>query len=196
MIYQKAYCSEKYYIDNQRVLLYKIINWWYDCLPEESTRLCGSRIKYENRGNARILYDAAEQKLTLEVDGGFAELLAFFKVCQGCRGPSHFECTWLNGKYFGMGRAKIFSRQQTFTVENVDENQAKAIRSMKHHLVFVVEGIIGGLMNGQIALHQGGDLLKTCPEPEQSDEPYSIRLTLFNSKTNEMLATYQAVHTQ
>ena len=34
-----AFCSETYYIDNNRVLLYKIINWWYDCLPEESNLL-------------------------------------------------------------------------------------------------------------------------------------------------------------
>ena len=196
MVHQKACCAEKYYIDNQRVLLYKVINWWYDCLPEESTQLCGSRIKYENRGNARILYDASEKELTLGVDGGFADLLAFFSQCRGCRGPSHFQCTWLNRKYFGQGRAKKFGRQRTFTVEIADENQLRILRSMQHHLVFVVEGIIGGLMNGQIALHQGGDQLKTCPEPEQSDEPYSIRLTLFNSKTNEVLATYQTVHMQ
>ncbi len=197
MVRQIAYCEEYYHIDNQRVLLYKVINWWYDCLPEESTQLCGSRIKYENRGNTRILHDDSGKKLTLGIDGGFAELLVLFKQCHGCRGPSHFVCTWLNRKYFGKGRAKMFGRHQSFIFENVDRSQARAIRSVQHNLVFVVEGVIGGLMNGQVALHQGGDLLKTCPTQDLSpDEPFPIRIMIFNSKTKEMLATYRAVHVQ
>lgn len=196
MAHQKACCTENYAIDNQRVLLYKIINWWYDCLPEESTRLCGSRIRYENRGNARILYDGSRKKLILGIDGGFADMLALFRQCNGCPGPSHFECSWLNRTYFGKGRAKMFGQRHPITIENVDKNQARIIRSMAHHLVFVVEGVISGLMNGRIALYQGGEMIKICPKPDPSDEHLPIRLTLFNSKTNEMLATYHAIHTQ
>ncbi len=196
MAHQKACCEENYYIDNQRVLLYKIINWWYDCLPEESILLCGSPIKYENRGNAHILYNDSEKKLTLGINGGFADMLALFKQCQGCPGPSHFDCTWLNRKYFSNGQAKMFSRRLPITIENVDRNQTRIIRSMAHHLVFAVEGVIGGLMNGRIALHPSGDMLKNCPKPGPFDEAFPIRLKLFNSKTNEILATYHAIYMQ
>jgi len=199
MVHQKAYCDENYTIDNQRVLLYKIINWWYDCLPEEANRLCHSRIRYENRGNAHIQYNESEKKLTVGIRGGFAELMSVIKQCDGCDGPSSFECTRLNPAYFGKGHAVMISKsmldQQAFAILNVQREQVRLLRDIKHHIVLVVEGVIGGLMSGKIALHQGGDMIKTCPKPELLEDGHlPITLTLFNAKTNEMLATYAAVY--
>lgn len=198
---EKACAGETYYIDNQRVLLYKIINWWYDCLPEESSQLCGSRIRYENRDNAQIHFNPSRKQLTIWIDGGFADLLSVLKSGDGCVGPSHFECVWLNRKYFGNGRAKKigppFPDQEAFTFLGVETTQVNAIRAIQHDLSFVVEGVIGGLMNGKIALHRCGALLKPCPDldsSKQADSP--IIVTLLNSKTKELLAAFRSIHTR
>ena len=158
IINHDALCSETYYIDNNRVLLYKIINWWYDCLPEESNRLCGSLIKYQSKDNAQVEYYEAEMILKLQIKGGFADLLSIFKQCKRCFGPSYLQCTWLNKKYFGNGEAAIVPNElptiRAFVINNIDKKQVRLIRSAEKDIVFVLEGVIGGLLNGKIALHQ------------------------------------------
>lgn len=198
-VHQKARGAETYYIDNQRVLLYKIINWWYDCLPEASTQLCGSRLKYVNQGNALVHYVESEKELILGINGGFAELLSIINQCKGCYSPSGFKCTWLNRNYFGKGEAIVIGKglpdQWKFAIRNVDKVHLQLIRTIARHIQFVVEGHIGGLMSGRIALHRGGDFLKTCPGNDLSEqEPLAINLALINARTKEVLATYVAIH--
>jgi len=96
-------CAEKYYIDDNRVLLYKIINWWYDSLVEESQQLCGRTIRCQSNGNIQIEYDADKMRLKLKTRESFADLLSVFKQCEKCWGSSYLTLTWLNKEYFGDG---------------------------------------------------------------------------------------------
>lgn len=198
-----AFCSESYYINNNRVLLYKIINWWNDCIPEESSHLCWRRIKCENEGDAHIVYSETEKTLKLQIKGGFAELLSTFKQCDQCFGPSYLQCTWLNKKYFGYGEAVIVQDElpaiSALFFNNINKKEWRLIRSVEKDIELVLEGVIGGLlmMNGKIALHQAGNFLKTCPKPNQNrDNSFPISLKIINSRTEEVLAKYTAIWNQ
>ncbi len=125
-------------------------------------------------------------------------MISIFKQCKRCFGPSYLKCTWLNSKYFGNGEAVIVQNElsniSTLIINNVEKNKARLIRGIKKDIVFVLEGVIGGLLNGKIALHQEGNFLKPCPENSQNRaESFPISLKIFNSNTKEVLATYSAI---
>lgn len=198
IINHDVFCSETYYIDNNRVLLYKVINWWYDCLPEESNQLCGRCIKWQSKGNAQVEYNETEMILKLQIKGGFADLLSTIKQCELCFDPPYLKCTWLNKKYFGSGKAVIVSNElpamSAFIIHNVDKKQGRLVRSLEKDIIFELEGVIGGLLNGKIALHRTGNFIKTCPgTPESRDDSSPISLKIINAHTKEVLAKYSAI---
>ena len=193
-----AACSEKYYINNKQVLLYKIINWWYDSLPEESHQLCGSIVKCQTKGNIQIEYDAIEMKLGITAKESFADLLSIFKQCEQCWGPSYLKLTWLNKDYFGDGKfiasTDKRSTSNSYIFAHIDQKYAQKIQSIEDVIGIELEGAIHGLMNGKIALHPAGKLLKTCQtDSEHQDENFPITLKIVNSQTEEILAKLSVV---
>ncbi|WP_027362442.1 hypothetical protein [Desulfospira joergensenii] len=193
-----GHCSETYHIGNNRVLLYKIINWWYDCLPEESNALCGLTVKCRSRDDTQVVYNETEMILRLQIDGGFAGQFSIFKQCEPCLGPSHLKCTWLNKKYFGKGEAAIISNDfqaiRIFTIKNIDKYHGQIIQNLEKDIEFELEGSIGGLLNGRVALHRAGDFIKTCSTPSHGlGDSLPISLKIINSNTKEILATYSAI---
>lgn len=193
-----ALCSETYYIGSDRVLLYKIINWWYDCPPEESTRLCGSTIKCQSTGDTRVEYIESETTLRLHISGGFAGLVSIFKEYEHCAGPSHLKCAWLNMKYFGQGEPVSITNDvpaiSSIVITNIDQDHGRLIQGMEKDIVIELEGTVCGLMDGRIALHRGGEFLKECPNISQGrDGNAPIWLIIINSSTKELLARYHAI---
>ena len=193
-----SFCAETYFINNHPVLLYKIINCWYDCLPEESGQFCGSLLRCQNEGNAQSEYNEAEMMLKIRIKGGFAGLLSVFKECERCFGPSYLKCTWINEKYFGNGKAAALPNESaaidTFIVHNIHRIQVRRIQRIEKDIVFELEGLIGGLLNGKIALHRAGSFIKSCPASSlRREEGFPISLKIINSHTTEVLATYSAI---
>lgn len=193
-----ADCSEEYYINGNPVLLYKTINWWYDCRPEDSNQLCGSVIQCKNKGNVRIEYNDVEMRLKLTVENGFADLLGIFKSCEDCFGPSYLKPMGLDKTYFGSGNAVIpIDQSQTinsYIFNSIDRLHALKIKSIENFLGLELEGVVCGLMNGQIALHQAGEWLKECPlESGWHRENFPITIKIINFKTREILAQYTVV---
>ena len=92
--------TETYFIDNQPVLLYKTINWWYDCLEMESRLLCGRQVRYQNNGDARLMYNKSKSHIDIIFSPKVANMLSIFKPCHPCFGPSYFQLTWINPSYF------------------------------------------------------------------------------------------------
>lgn len=191
--------SETYFIDHQRVLLYKIINAWYDSPPEESERLCGLPIQYHNQGNVRVEYNGLEeQALHLQINEDPADLLSVLKPCQRCFGPAFFQCTWLNKKYFGKGEAVVLSNDpktiSVFRFHLVGEKQARHLQRIEKDIALVIEGVVRGLLNGKIALHRSGTLIRECPGGSSpGEENTSIVLKIVNFRTKEVMARYIAV---
>ncbi len=189
-----AACSEKYYINNKWVLLYKVINWWYDSLPEESHLLCGDHIECRSEGNIQIVYDAIEMKIRLSTKENFADLLSVFKQCEQCWGPSYLTSTWLNEKYFGGGKY-VTSRDKCTTLNSylfgkIERINAIRIKNIENDIGLELEGSILGLMDGKIALHQSGTLLKTCQMDKNKGGYPPISLKIVNYKSGEILANF------
>lgn len=193
-----AACSENYYINNSRVLLYKIINWWYDSLPEDSQRLCGELIRCRSERNVQIEYDTDGMKIRFYTKESFADLLSVFKPCEPCWGPSFLQLTWLNKKYFGHGRylpsTDRDSHLNSFIFGEIEGIHAEKIQSIVDAIGLELEGAICGLMNGKISLHHSGELLKTCPaDGKRQDEDSPITLKIVNFQTEEVLAKFSAI---
>ena len=192
-IYFNDNLSEKYYIDNQNVfLLYKIINWWYDCHPKDNYLLCGKTIKCTNLGNACIEYTQSKSALKISIQKGFADQLSIFKTCNGCFGPSYLRCIWQNEKYLGRGKAVSTKILNQFIFLHIDKIQARILRDIEKEIVFVVEGNIIGLMNdSKIALHNTGAILKRCPsDTDEKGGIFPITVKIKNASTNEIIAQY------
>lgn len=192
-IYFNDDLSEKYCIDDQNVfLLYKLINWWYDCQPEDNYLLCGKTITCINRGNACIAYTRSRSALTISIQTGLADYLSILKTCNACVGPSYLRCTWQSEKYLGKGRALPTKNLNQFTFRHINKVQARILKGMEKKIAFVVQGKIVGLMNsGKIALHNSDDLLKRCPiNAKEKDRIDPITVKLKNTSTNEMIAQY------
>lgn len=196
LLFRHAYCDEIYYIDNSPIFLYKTINWWYDCLPEESKKLCGRPIKCSNTGNTQAWYDEPNKNIELKIKGGFATMLLAFKKCKQCYGPSYLHCIWLDQKYFNGTTANVILNDSWtisgFTFFNIENEQAQLIQSITHDIQFILEGVIGGLSSGQIALHESSNLLKKCNAASQNlDERYPITLKIINTSTDETIAIFK-----
>jgi hypothetical protein len=146
-------------------------------------------------GNARVEFRAQKNELEIVINGVFAEMLHVFKECKQCCGPSYFRSSWRNPDYFRY--AEYFTVNKTsstiscFTVHDISEKQAQRFQKIAHHLQFVLEGVIGGLSDGRIALHASGNLIKSCREPRQNHNiHYPITLKIIKAGTGESLAIF------
>lgn len=137
------------------MLLYKIINCWYDNLPEESHQICGSLIRCQTKGNIQIEYDAIEMKLRRNAKENFAGLLSIFKQCEQCWGPSYLELTWLNKECFGDGKfitsTDKYSSLNPYIFVHIERANAQRIQNIVNIIGIELEGVICGLVNGKIA---------------------------------------------
>jgi len=191
-------CFENYYINGEPVLFYKIIDWWHDCIPEDSDLLCGSRIKYISKGETQVEYNEKEMSIKFKVNEGFADLLSMFKKCETCLNPSYFRCTWLNDNFFGLAEANdITSNVDTLneiTINAVSKDNGKLIKKIENKIDFELEGMICGLLNGKVSLHRRGDLIKSCPTKSNFNSDNSpITLRIMKSNSNEILAKYSMI---
>lgn len=83
---------------------------------------------------------------------------------------------------------------QGFSFSPVEREQAGIIQTMADDLRFELEGVIGGLADGRIALHASTGLVKHCPAAsgDQADV-YPISLRIVNIKTNDVIAEFKMV---
>jgi len=122
-------------------------------------------------------------------------MLLAFKRCEQCYGPSYLNCRWIEQRYFnGTATKVIFNDSSTisgFAFSNIEKEQAQHIQSIAYDLQFILEGVIGGLANGQIALHESCKLLKRCSEASpEPNKKYTITLSIAKTSTNEKIAIF------
>lgn len=172
-------------IEKDRVILYKVINWWYDNLDQEADFLCRKTIICRRLGQADIQYDAKNQTLTFKLENTVGELLAY--------GPSLFVCEQLNTDFFGNGRAGRVKKDhqgiREISFHEIEEQHAEKIQNFQEQILITLKGTITGLKNGKIALDQTGEFIKPCPE---LDKRPSILLTITDQATQTVLAQFSA----
>ena len=190
--------TEKYYIDQQPVLLYKIINWWNNCLPDDCDLFCGKTIAYTDQGNVNIERNSQGDDLTLRVNGTFAQMISPFRQSKAFFGPNRLQCKWLNEKYFGNGIAEDFTDTANgvskLRFQSVSHRHAELLKTVEKDIGVVLSGVIGGLMNSKIALHQAGKMPNHCVKVRTNgQEQYPIHMKIINAQTTEVLAEYTAM---
>ncbi len=197
---EKPILVETCYIDNNYVLLYKIINWWNDSAPGDDNILCGNTLRCDTKGISTIRYNSVEKLLTISTNSDIEGLVSIFKECKSCKGLPYFTCTYLNEKYFEKITVEnafdITTIINTIKIKNVTNKQAQQLINIEEYIAIELKGIIGGLLleNGKIALHQNGNFLKSCPQSHEGrTKGFKTTLAIKNYITNEILVKYTAV---
>ncbi len=197
-----AVSDEAFSIDDKKVLLYKIINWWNDSLPENSELPCGLTLKYTAKNEAHVIYDETKQMLSIEFGGNYQEILSIFKQCHTCLGPSSFQARLINREYLGEGKpvpidAQLFSTT-VLVFEDLTAEKRRLLLDIERDLHFEIIGRIGGLLlaDGRVALHQAGVFLRVCPQvsSEQAENTATL-IRMIDSSKGEVIVEYSAVLT-
>ncbi|WP_028584254.1 hypothetical protein [Desulfogranum mediterraneum] len=191
------------YLDDNFVLLYKIINWWNTSLPEDDTLLCGETLRCQHTGKIKVSYRPEARILTLNILDQFGDMVSALKQCRHCSGPGRMECSWLHPGYFADPRPETASAMGPgdglLTFRGIPPEQALLFQQIEKELSLVLEGRIGGLLlaDGTIALHRAGTFLKPCPQPppgQTSQQPSTLLIK--NRQSNEIIAKYVAIYDQ
>ncbi|WP_028581306.1 hypothetical protein [Desulfogranum japonicum] len=197
---EESILTEKCYIDNNYVLLYKIINWWNDSSSDEDNIVCGDTLRYVVTGVSIIHYDNKKELLTISTNSYLEDLVSLFKECRECEGPSYFKCSYINEKYFGKTQIEnaldVHGTINAVRFKSITNKQAQFLIENEKYIAITLEGVVGGLIleNGKIALHHSGNFLKSCPQSRKgSVKKYRTTLTIKNYLTNDILATYDII---
>lgn len=171
---------ETYFIDGQRVLLYKVINFWYTSLEGEGELFCGKPLSLKIRGMA-VSHEADTGRLRLRPGSQWTEYL--------CVGDPALVLQRLHPGYFQQPHTGTVALSDV--VENgvpvfpVDPETAARLRAMASELALCLQGTITGLANGKIALAGCGQALKTC-----GADPGTPSLKIIHVPADEILAEF------
>ena len=188
-----AHCAaETYAIDNQPVLLYKIIQWWYDEPGTGAAWFCGRTLACRSREPIRAVYEPGSRRLTLLVEEGFDDLVAL----GAWDGSGGLRAAWLNSAWFDidLASAMIYTRRSDHRWRLVFQGVSvaaaeKAVAMAPEGLCLRLEGPIRGLQDGRIALHDAAHLIQRCPANSRAHRK-SVTVTLSNARTREVLAVF------
>lgn len=189
--------AELYFLDGSRVLLYKIINWWYYAPPGEGDQLCGERLEYVKTGNAKVHYFDKKTQVTITIDGGFAPLLSVVRKCETCPAVYSVVGSWQEGEDLSSESPRLtidelpFTNEYTLTIEGIDRKMVETIRTWEADLVFTLSGVVQGLQNGKIAVGDALDKLGKCQTDGGADvTQQKTYFTVRRSKDGPVLAKF------
>lgn len=183
-----------YSIDGQPVLLYKIIQWWYDAPATEVPWICGRTLACRTMDPIQITFSQADRRLTFRFEAGFAELVSAGAPTTGSL-LAGAAIVWLNSDYFDAATTEICPRSANtpgrFCLEAVTRDRADGVVAMAAGLEVVLSGPIRGLLDGRIALGDTEGPLKACPPngaPATASQP--VTLTLRQRASDTVLAIF------
>ncbi len=183
--YSELYKSDIYYLENNEVLLYKILNWWIIEPNEKSTEFCFNNIKVRSNKPLNLKYDKKSKILEIYLNEKFADLISVFE-----NKNAYLKNEYINKNYFKNLKAENIQKINTISLKNVSLSEYKKIKKIQNNLVFELEGKVAGLLDfsGKISLHRSGEFLRSCPQ--KADEKFDIVLKVLNIKTKEVLVKY------
>ncbi len=188
-----AHSSEDYFIEDEWVLLYKVVNWWYTCLEPDVQWLCGQSVRFETHGEIRVAGKGRKMDLILPKE--CAGQLSLFKTTQG---KNYFKRIWQHPDYFSRGiiLSPALYTLDRLSVTDIPKEDQSRIRSLIPLLGLQIQGRIRGLTNNRIALHPVDstteDQIRSCPEPEDGT-PFPVSLSIVHTPSGEALALYEMV---
>ncbi|QKF81715.1 hypothetical protein [Halarcobacter ebronensis] len=183
--YSELYESDLYYLDNNEVLLYKILNWWSNKSHENSTEFCFNNIKVRSNKPLILEYDKKFKKLKVYLKEDFADLISIFE-----NKSVYLKNEYINKNYFKSLKAEAIQKVNSIIFKNISLSEYEKINKSQKILAFELEGKVAGLLahSGKLSFHTSGEFL--CPCPLKPDERFDIVFKLLNIKTKEVLVKY------
>ena len=160
--------SEAYFLGEQQVLLYKIINWWYFAPAGQSAELCGESISYENSGNARVDINSESSAAEISISTGCADMLSLITPCESCASKISVPSVWIDQNLFPDSKATLLIEVLAHTnncsiiFQNVPNDTQKLLEDSQIQLVLTISGTVQGLTGSRIALDYSGDSQGKC----------------------------------
>jgi hypothetical protein len=195
---------DTYAVDGQPVLLYKIIQWWYDAPAAQAPWICGRTLTCHTRAPLRVAYTPTGRRLTLHIEAGFAELT--WPKIPGERGvPARLHPIWIDPAYLEAAVTVVTSYADAdagghtarLCLKGVTPVQARQWMSVATGLELVLAGPVRGLigLDGRIALVDDPALIKVCPQrasgrASPGSASRAMTLTLRHRPTERVLAIF------
>lgn len=122
-------------------------------------------------------------------------MFLFFKNCAQCYGPTKWKRSYLDQRFFkNTTETAVTSDLAGITglsFSHIDREQAQRIQNIERDLRFILEGVVGGLSNGRIALHGAGNLIRKCGHASKNPKKsYPISLTVTTSSDKKQIAKF------
>ena len=185
---QDAWTAETYVVDDHPLLLYKLINWWYHCLPHEAHQPCGRSLTCRNR-EIHTTWNAHLKQLSITTAKEFAAMTAVLPPLPKGQESSRISAVQMDTGILGKAQAwALFDRSGRFSalrLKPLDKDRAGKLMAEK--MVLVLSGPIRGLESGRIALYRSGDRIRTCPD---TGDGTPVRLLLVHKQTRTVLAGF------
>ncbi len=183
--YSELYESDLYYLDENEVLLYKILNWWSIEDNKKSTEFCFNNIKVRSNKTLNLAYNKKTKILKIYLKEDFADLISIFD-----NKNTNLKNEYINKKYFKNLKAQSIKKINNITLKNISAGEYKRINKIKNNIAFELEGKVAGLLayNGKISFDKSGDFLRPCPQ--KPNEKFDIIFKILNMKTKEILVKY------
>jgi hypothetical protein len=185
---------DTYTIDGQPVLLYKIIQWWYDAPDIQAPWICGRTLTCRTRAPIEVTYSSGNGRLRLDIEAEFAELV-WPKIAGSGKVRLHLYPIRTDPAYLNdSARAScsdIGNRPAGLSMEAVTQEQAQRWMRSAADLELVLSGPVLGLMDDRVALVDDAALYKTCPPTALSPSgSRTMTLTLRHRPTRQVLVVF------
>lgn len=182
-----SFSQEWYSIDNQPVLMYKIINYWYDAPGDTASFLCGRPVSCRIKSDTTLKYTPQDRQIILFFPQPVADQLSIAEP------PKTAKALWAAGP-FHMNSSLLDSCTAMVTL--TDSGNLKQIvlspvlpdlfRELQTgRLEVMIEGRIFGLKNGRIALHPTKNLIRKC---QKSDNPAPVTIRIVDTVSKKTIA--------
>jgi hypothetical protein len=188
---------ETYTIDGQPVLLYKIIQWWYDAPDAQGPWICGRSLACRTRAPLEISYAADNGRISLGLEAGFAELV-WPKIAGSGGSAASFHPLWMDPAYVVAAKVTVCSGlgdgSARLSVGGVTPKQVRLWMQLAAGLELILAGPVCGLMDDRVALVGTPQLIKACPQSSFSKAASkAMTLTLRHRPTDRVLVVF-ALH--
>ena len=185
---------DTYTIDGQPVLLYKIIQWWYEAPEAQAPWICARTLACRTRHPVEISFSPDDRRISLRFETEFADLI-WPEIGGSDKSRLYLYPIWtdpvfLNGGTHASG-TDLGNRSFRLSLVGVTPDQAQQWMRLADGLELVLSGPVCGLADDRVALADGPALLKTCPQgAAPGSAPRAMTLTLRHRPTGRILAIF------
>lgn len=191
-ISQVAEAQDSYYLEDQRVLLYKIINWSYDAPTDELQKLCGDAVLCQSEGSVQLHYHDDQKNITIHPPDGFGTLLAIAPEEKKYRafGDIYPLDVFANTTVLLTHSETPSSSSWSILIENVTGDGTRYLESLKAELVFQIHGKISGWRSGKVALTPSEENFHTCNGLGVEASLFTPILKVLNEKSGQIVMEF------